>query len=122
MTKTLVCTVCPNGCEITVTYTSREDAVVEGNRCKRGIAYSLDECFDPKRVFTSSVRIEDGFRRMLPVRTAAPIPKADLMDGAAETKAITVMAPVHCGDVIEKDFLGTGTDLVASMTIEEEVR
>ena len=68
MKRTFTCIICPNSCEITVTYTSREDAVVEGNRCKRGIAYSLDECFDPKRVFTSSVRIEDGFRRMLPVR------------------------------------------------------
>ena len=55
MKKTLICTVCPNGCEIEVNYTTKEDAVITGYTCKRGIPYALDECFEPKRTFTSSV-------------------------------------------------------------------
>ena len=31
MKKTVICTVCPNGCRVQVEYTCREDAVVSGN-------------------------------------------------------------------------------------------
>lgn len=47
MKKIVICTVCPNGCEITVDYTTREDAVVTGYTCKRGIPYAINECFEP---------------------------------------------------------------------------
>ena len=56
MKNTVTCTVCPNGCEIEVNYTTKEDAVLTGYACKRGITYAIDECFEPKRTFTSSVR------------------------------------------------------------------
>lgn len=36
MKKTVICTVCPNGCRVQVEYTCREDAVVSGNSCPRG--------------------------------------------------------------------------------------
>ena len=79
MKNTIICTVCPNGCEIEVNYTTREDAVLTGYTCKRGIPYAIDECFEPKRTFTSSVKIKGSDRRMLPVRTTGPIPKELLM-------------------------------------------
>jgi len=119
--KTLTCTVCPRGCEITAEYTSAEDIEMTGFSCPRGKEYAMNECFDPKRVFTSSVRIDDPKRRMLPVRTRESVPKDMLLKCAAETKRIEVRTPVKVGQVIEKDFLGTGTDLVASMSLDGEV-
>ncbi len=37
MKNTVTCTICPNGCEIEVNYTTKEDAVLTGYACKRGI-------------------------------------------------------------------------------------
>ena len=119
MTKTVICTVCPRGCEITAEYTSAEDISMTGFSCPRGKEYAMNECFDPKRVFTSSVRINDPKRRMLPVRTQEAVPRDMMLKCAEEAKKIEVSAPVKVGQVIEKDFLGTGTDLVASMSLGE---
>lgn len=117
MKKTVICTVCPNGCEIEVNYTTREDAILSGYTCKRGIPYAIDECFEPKRTFTSSVKIAGSDRRVLPVRTSAPIPKALLMKAAEALREIELKVPVACGDVIVENFLDTGVNLVSAMSL-----
>ena len=117
MKNTIICTVCPNGCEIEVDYTTREDAVLTGYTCKRGIPYAIDECFEPKRTFTSSVNITGTDRRMLPIRTTGPIPKELLMKAAETIAEITLEVPVNCGDVIVDNFLGTDVKLVAAMSL-----
>lgn len=118
MKNTVTCTICPNGCEIEVNYTTREDAVLTGHRCKRGVSYAIDECFEPKRTFTSSVRISGCDRRMLPVRTNAPIPKSMLMQAAEAVRGMALAVPVKCGDILEENFLGTEVKLVSAMTLE----
>lgn len=118
MKKIVTCTVCPNGCEIEVDYTTKEDAVLTGYGCKRGITYAIDECFEPKRTFTSSVKITGTDRRVLPVRTTAPIPKELIMKAAEVVGTITLDAPVKCGDIIVDNFLDTDVKLVSAMTSE----
>ncbi len=118
MKKTVICTICPNGCEIEVNYTTREDATLAGNLCKRGVAYAINECFEPKRTFTSSVKISGTDRRVMPVRTTDPIAKELLMKAAEELKTISLEAPIECGTVIVDNFLGTDAKLVATMTLE----
>lgn len=118
MKNTVTCTICPNGCEIEVNYTTREDAVLNGHRCKRGITYAIDECFEPKRTFTSSVKISGTDRRVMPVRTDMPIPKELTMDAAAAVADMHLQVPVKCGTVLAENFLGTGAKLVAAMTLE----
>lgn len=117
MKRTITCTVCPQGCEIEAEYTGAADIVVKGNSCPRGERYAKDECLAPKRVFTSSVRIDAPGRRMLPVRTKDPVPKEMLIPCAEAIRLIQMKGHVNVGDVIQKDFLGTGTDLIASMTL-----
>ena len=118
MKNIVTCTVCPNGCEIEVNYTTREDAVLTGYVCKRGITYALDECFEPKRTFTASVKITGTDRRVLPVRTTGPIAKDLLMTAAEELTKIELTVPVKCGDVIVENFLDTGVNLIAAMSLE----
>lgn len=120
MEKIIICTVCPNGCEVTATYTNENDLSLSGNKCKRGVEYCKNECFNPKRTFTSSVKIEGADRRMLPVRTSAPISKDMIMDCADAVHNTKVTAPVKRGDVICENILGTGVDMVAAMTLEEK--
>lgn len=117
MKKTIICTVCPQGCHIEAEFTNADDIVLKGFSCPRGERYAKDECLAPKRTFTSSVRIDAPGRRMLPVRTKEPIAKDMLLPCAEAARKIRVDGHVRLGEVIRKDFLGTGTDLVASMSL-----
>lgn len=120
MKKTITCTVCPNGCIVDADYTCREDLKLTGYSCKRGIAYCTDECFAPKRTFTSSAHICGSSRRMLPVRTDAPVPKELLMQCAEETHKMVLNAPVASQQVLQENFFGTGVNLIAAMTLKKE--
>ena len=117
MKRTIICTVCPQGCEIEAEFTNASDIVLKGFSCPRGERYAKDECLAPKRVFTSSVRAEAPGRRMLPVRTKEPIAKEMLLPCAEAVRQIRLDGSVKAGEVIRKDFLGTGSDLIASMTL-----
>lgn len=119
MRKKIICTTCPNGCEITADYTDRDDFTIEGNRCKRGYEFTLNECFEPKRMFTGSVRLKGASRKMLPLRSNAPVPKELLMDISESIRDMEVSTPISSHQVIVKDVLGTGVDLISSMTIDE---
>jgi CxxC motif-containing protein len=46
------------GCEITVTGTGNTIEKIEGNECKRGIQYATDEFLDPRRILTTTVKID----------------------------------------------------------------
>ena len=122
MKKTITCTVCPNGCLVEAEYTCLEDLKLTGYGCKRGITYCTDECIAPKRTFTASVKIDGASRRMLPVRSDIPIPKELLMKCADEVHSMKVNAPVEGHAVLKENILGTGANLTAAMTLEEEAK
>ena len=57
---------------------------------------------------------------MLPVRSSAPIPRTLLEHCAEETRTLSVAAPVDSYQVLISNVLGSGADLIASMTLERE--
>lgn len=116
--RTDICLRCPRGCEIT-TVLSPDDEILSltGNRCKLGIEYVEQEIRDPRRVLPTSVRVRGGTRPLVPVWTPEPMPKALLLELAAETRTIDVDAPVHVGDVIVDNWRGLGVRLVASAEV-----
>ena len=113
MTKTMTCIVCPRGCGLEIE-TAEPSPHVSGAACKRGVEYALRELVDPRRVLTSTVRITEGQRRRLPVRTTAPIPLPRLVEAARALDAVSVRPPLACGAIIAPDWLGLGADLVAA--------
>ena len=120
MKKTVICTTCPSGCEMEANFTNETDLTVTGNRCKRGEAYCFNECFDPKRTFTASVRIEGAGRAMMPVRSKEAVSKALLMKCAEEVHNVVLKAPVKSRDVVIKNIAGSGVDVIAATTLEQE--
>ncbi len=118
MTKEITCTVCPRGCTVTVTGEGTQIASVTGQGCKRGETYAAAEFTNPVRLLTSTVKIEGQANELLPVRSAAPVPKAKLFDCMEVIRKVTVTAPVAQGDVIVADVCGTGVDIIASKTIK----
>ena len=112
--RKFICVLCPLGCGLTVTLNDGEVVKVEGNSCQRGESYARSEVKDPRRVFTSTVRVNGGKLPVCPVRSNAPVPKEKLFDVAEAVAKIQVNAPIEIGQVLISDVCGTGADIVAS--------
>ena len=110
--KELVCIVCPRGCRLTVD--EENGYTVTGNSCPRGAEYGRTELQHPTRVLTTTVRVEGGVHRRLPVKTSRAIPKGLLMAAMQEAAGVSVAAPVKAGQVVLPDLLGSGADLIAT--------
>ena len=94
--------------------------IVTGAECHRGIQYALSEISDPRRIFTSTVRVNGGEVRLVPVRTEKPIKKDEWRHAAGIIKGLEIDAPVGFGSVIMEDFTEKGIDLIASRDIKRE--
>lgn len=113
MSKELTCIVCPRGCRLTID----DNLNVTGNSCPRGAQYAKDEMTNPKRMITSIVRVKNRDNMMVSVKTSQSIPKGKIFDVMAEIEKVSVNAPVHIGDIVIKNVLGTGSDIVATKEI-----
>lgn len=119
MSKTveLICIGCPMGCPLTVEMENGEVIEVSGNTCPNGDKYARKEVTDPRRTVTSTVRVSGGVLPVTSVKTAADIPKNKIFDCMQEIDKIKLCAPVKIGDIVIKDVLGTGVDVVATKNI-----
>ncbi len=115
--KELICVNCPIGCTVTVKMEGDEIISVTGNTCPKGEAYARKECIRPERILTSTVKIEGGTHRVLPVITSEEIPLDVMFEAMEEVRKVSVKAPVSEGDVIISNLLGTGADVVASRSM-----
>lgn len=118
-TKVMNCIMCPMGCEMTVTLEDGKFASVTGNTCPRGAKYAQDEVTAPKRMLTYTVKVNGGLLPLLPVVSANVLPKEKVMECAAYLRDVVVEAPVKTGDVIVKDILGLGVDIIASRDMDK---
>lgn len=117
------CTTCPSECLLTVEVELDSMGVevsvreVSGNRCPRGAAFARQETTCPMRILTTTVTVQDGDERLLPVRTSEPVPlelHAQMMNAL---RSVTVHAPISMGDAVVPDILGTGVDVIASLSV-----
>lgn len=114
MKKQFTCINCPMGCQVVVTMDGEEITNIEGNNCKRGENYVRDEVKDPKRMVTSTVRIKGNKDYSVPVKTETAIPKGLIFDCMREINNTEISSPVHIGDVVIEDVLGTGVNVLAT--------
>ncbi|MBE5956995.1 MAG: DUF1667 domain-containing protein, partial [Lachnospiraceae bacterium] len=68
----------------------------------------------PTRVITTTVAIEGGIYRRIPVKTAGDIPKGMIFDIMDEINKVVVKSPIKVGDVIIENVLGTGVNVVSA--------
>ncbi|MBP7176431.1 MAG: DUF1667 domain-containing protein [Thermoclostridium sp.] len=118
--KKLVCIVCPMGCQMVVSQ-NEEDAIekVTGNQCKRGREYAIAECTNPVRTVTSTIAVLNGELPVAPVKTDKPIPKHLISECMRIFNQCMVQAPVSIGDIIVRNILDTGANIVATSNIGE---
>lgn len=113
MKQTYTCIICPRSC--TLTLEKKEGQfLVSGNKCKRGAEYARQEYENPQRMLTTTVCLEGGTIRSLPVISSGPVPKAKLMPCLEYLYGIQVKAPVSLHDVIVENILDTGVSILAA--------
>lgn len=120
-TRELTCICCPLGCSLTATMEAGGEISVTGNTCPRGAEYAKTEWLDPRRVVTTTVVVtgqKEGEEAMVSVKTKEPIPKDKMRDCIRVLASVTLKAPVHIGDVVMPNVVGTGVDVVATKNIK----
>lgn len=106
-----ICIMCPMGCPLTIERKG-EEITVTGNTCPRGKVYGTNEFTSPKRIVTSLVKLEGG--GVVSVKTNGLIPKKMMGDILREIQKAKSKRPIHIGDIIIKNVLDTGVDIVAT--------
>jgi len=109
----IICTVCPKGCTLRVKYQDDQILSVEGG-CKRGEKYAASELLDPRRMVASTVKVKNGVHPLVPVYTSQAFPKPLIPQLARALREVEVSAPVKINQVVLKNALDTGIDIVAS--------
>ena len=113
MAKEFICIVCPRGCHISVD----EQNVISGNMCKRGETYVINELTNPKRVLTTTVKTVFPEIPRASVKTIDAIPK-DLIYQAMEViNKVVIDKEMNIGEVVVKNILDTGVDVVLTKEV-----
>ncbi len=112
--KEFTCIICPRGCHLVVD----DNMNVTGNFCPRGKQYAVSELTNPVRSVTSSIRVNNRDDLLVSVKTSGPIPKGKMFDLMKEIDKLSANAPTHIGDVVAKDILGLGVDIIITKNID----
>lgn len=114
MAKEFTCIICPRGCRLSID----DNNNVVGNTCPRGKQYAISEVTNPVRSITSSVRVRNREDTVVSVKTSGQFSKSRIMDVMNEINKVSVEAPVRIGDVVIKNVLDLGVDIVITKDID----
>lgn len=115
--NSILCIRCPKGCELKLSI-NKKDIKVEGNECRIGIEYAIEETKNPVRIVSSTIIIQNSNYPRLPVRTKDAIPKNKIKNVMEAIRGITIKAPVKQYQIIIKNIANTGSDLIAERGME----
>ena len=115
MIRNLTCIICPRGCSLSADITP-DGVKVVGHTCPKGEDYAINECTNPVRTVTATVRVSNRYNTMVSVKTAAPVPKDEMLHMMTLLRKTQVSAPVCIGDVVLSDVCGT--NIVATKDID----
>lgn len=114
MKRNLICIICPRGCSLSADI-SADGVTVTGNACPKGEEYAVNECTNPVRTVTATVRVSNRYNTMVSVKTANPVPKDKMMDVMKALRSIQIDAPAAIGDVVLKDICGS--DIIVTKAV-----
>ena len=116
--REITCIICPIGCRARVTIENGEIIEINNIECPRGEEYIRKEIEAPVRDFFTTVRIRGARIPVLPVRATQPIPKGKLIECTLELAKMALDAPIKAGDVIIKNILNLGIDIIATRNLD----
>ena len=110
----VICVGCPMGCLVTLSLSNREVMAIDGNKCKQGGKYVLEEYRNPVRILTTTLLTQGSSQPLLSVRTARPVPKTKMMSAVRTLAKVRVKPPIKIGEVVAAKPASIGVDMVAT--------
>ena len=114
MERNITCIICPRGCSMVATIADG-GVTVTGNACPKGQQYAIDECTNPVRTVTATVRVANRKDLMVSVKTDRPVAKDRMMEVMAALRSITVDAPFAIGDKVLEGVCGA--DIIVTKAV-----
>ena len=119
MSNSVTCIICPLGCEIHLNQ-KKNNYSFSGNMCSKGEDYAIREIKNPVRILTTTIFIESGENKLLPVKSKKGIHKDLILKCISLLSKVKVNAPIKCGDIVYKNILNTGIDIIATRDIQKK--
>jgi len=116
--QNLICTLCPNGCRVTIGKKENGDYEITGNLCKRGEGYAINEITSPKRTITTTVKTIYSDQPRLSVKTDVEIELKRIFKYMEEINKVTADKKYKVGDVVAENILGEEVKLIATSRID----
>jgi CxxC motif-containing protein len=115
--KEIICVGCPKGCRMKVEARGDRIENIEGFSCEKGKSYAQKEFENPTRILPTTVKVYGGDFPLVSVKTEKAIPRDRLLSAMEVIAEVEVKAPIELGDIVVKDILGTGVNVVATRRI-----
>lgn len=116
--KTIICLSCPIGCNLKAEFVN-EEFIISDNKCPKGIIFAKNELVSPKRIVTSTCRINSTLINRIPLKTGVPVSKKDIDKILKLISGINLNSPVKAGDVVINNVFNSGVDILATRTVEK---
>jgi len=114
-----ICIACPIGCHLDVEVDGKKVVNIEGNRCKRGIDYAVDEYTDPKRMLTVTCKVNSDIVHRVPVKTSEAISKIHIDELIKDLYKLSLVTPLQLGDKVIENYKDTGIDIVVTRSLKK---
>jgi CxxC motif-containing protein len=116
----VICNECQKKCVIDI-YKEGDKLAFEGHNCNKGIGYGEDYINSSKRIFTTVVRIKSNTStKVVPVKSNEPIEVSLWIECSKALGRLYVGVPIKIGDVICKNILNTGVDIICTKNVDRE--
>ncbi|MCI1946351.1 DUF1667 domain-containing protein [Clostridium luticellarii] len=121
MIREIICNECSKKCILSM---DKYENILEvkGNLCDRGIECAKLAISNKSDIFTTIVRIKGSNCNVVPVKSSKPLDKNLWIECSKVLSRIHVGAPVKMGNIICKNILNTGVDIVCTKNIDENTR
>jgi CxxC motif-containing protein len=108
--RRFICIVCPACCEL-----ETDGSEVNGSRCPKGESFARQEIVMPLRVITTTVRCETPKGvRMLPVKTACPVPLSRVPAIMRQIKSLRLSETPPIGSHIDAGSSAEPVELIVT--------
>jgi CxxC motif-containing protein len=119
MVSQVICNRCSSKCVIDI-YKSGNEYKYDGSMCDQGIVYGEEYMRSNERIFTSVVRVK-GITScsVVPVKSNKPLDINLWIECSKALSRVYVGIPIKIGDVICKNILNSGVDIICTKNIEK---
>lgn len=118
MKKRTICELCKINCILKV-IKNNEEIKVSGNYCEKGIDFGIEKIESKKAGLSTVVRLKGAKEHILPVKTRGAVEKNLFIEISKALSRVYVGTPVKIGDIICKNILNTGIDVIAAKNVLE---